>query len=63
MRYVTLPNGDRYTMRDIHKLYKEQRDEERRAKQLQLFELKDDTRPQSQCTAGGRFAEPMLFNQ
>ena len=60
MRFVEL-DGKRYTMRDIHAEYKRQRDEERRAKQLQLFEIKDDSRPPSQCTASGRFAEPLLF--
>jgi hypothetical protein len=34
-------------MRDIHKLYKEQRDAERRTKQLTLFDLKVDRRPVS----------------
>jgi hypothetical protein len=39
--------GRRRAMRDIHKLYKEQRDAERRTKQLTLFDLKVDRRPVS----------------
>jgi hypothetical protein len=62
VRYVTL-DGKSYAMRDIHAEYKRQRDEARRVKQLQLFELKEDSRPPSQCTASGRFAEPLLFEK
>jgi len=54
MRYVVL-DGKRYAMRDVHRLYKEQRDAERRQKQLTLFELKDDSRPPSQKPVDGRF--------
>lgn len=60
MRYVIL-DGGRYAMRDIHKLYQEQRDEERRQKQLTLFELKDDSRPATQKDAAGRYTEPLLI--
>jgi hypothetical protein len=31
------------------------------ARQLTLFELKNDTRPTTQRTAAGRYAEPTLF--
>jgi len=62
MRYVELDNK-RWLMREVLRLYKEQRAEERRAKQLVLFELKDDSRPQSQQTASGRLAEPLLFEE
>jgi hypothetical protein len=31
------------------------------ARQLALFELKDDCRPQAERTAAGRFREPTLF--
>jgi len=31
------------------------------ARQLALFELKDDCRPQAERTAAGRFLEPTLF--
>jgi len=54
-------DGRRYAMRDIHKLYKEQRDAERRQRQLTLFELQHDSRPASQRTAEGRLTEPTLF--
>ncbi len=51
--------GKRYPWRDILKLRREQRHEQ--PTQQTLFELRDDARPGSQRTAGGRFAEPMLF--
>lgn len=60
MRYVTLGNK-RYAMREVLRLYKEQRAEERRQKQLTLFELRDDCRPQSQQTASSRYESPLLF--
>jgi hypothetical protein len=60
MRYVTLDNK-RYAMREIHRLYKQQRDEERRARQLTLFDLREDARPVSQRTGDGRYREPLLF--
>lgn len=61
MRYVIL-DGKRYAMRDIHMLYKEQRDEERRKKQLTLFELKEDSRLASQKRVDSRYSEPLLFD-
>jgi hypothetical protein len=32
------------------------------ARQLTLFELKDDCRPEAERTAAGRYREPTLFN-
>jgi hypothetical protein len=49
-------------MREIHRLYKEQKDA-RRPKQLTLFELREDMRPSSQKSAAGRYLEPLLFNE
>ena len=60
MRYVIL-DGKRYAMRDIHRLYKEQKDA-RKQTQLTLFEMRQDVRPQSQCNADGRYSEPQLFD-
>jgi hypothetical protein len=62
MRYVTL-EGKRWAMRDIHRIYKEQRDALRRERQMVLFELKEDSRPQSQRCADGRYSEPLLFRE
>ena len=53
-------DGRRYLWRDLLKLRRQQRDEERHA-QLALFELKEDRRPASQSTADGRYLEPTLF--
>lgn len=60
MRTVTL-DGRTYRMRDVNRIYKEQRAEERKANQPALFDLRDDTRPQSQRSAAGRLQQPLLF--
>ena len=60
MRTVTL-DGRAYRMRDVLQTYKEQRAQERKAKQLALFEFRDDSRPATQRTAQGRYEEPTLF--
>ena len=52
--------GVKYLWRDILKLRKEQMKAQRQA-QLTLFELKEDTRPQSQRSVDGRYIEPLLF--
>jgi len=62
MRYVEL-DGKRYAMRDIHAEYKRQRDEERRQRQLTLFELREDHRPSTQLTARDRHENPQLFER
>jgi len=33
------------------------------ARQLALFELKNDCRPEADCTAAGRYREPSLFDR
>ena len=60
MRTVTL-DGRTYRMRDVNRIYKEQRAEERRNSQPALFDLKDDIRPPSQRSAAGRHQQPLLF--
>jgi len=62
MRSVLL-DGRRYTLKHIHEEYKRQRDEARKAKQLTLFELREDCRPASQRSAGNRYEEPLLFEK
>ena len=58
-RFVEI-DGKRFLWRDILKLRREQKNEERRL-QLSLFELKTDRRPASQESAEGRYREPTLF--
>jgi hypothetical protein len=60
MRYVII-DGKRYEMREIHRLYKKQKDA-RRPRQLTLFELREDARPSSQRDAAGRYSSPTLFD-
>jgi hypothetical protein len=54
-RFVEI-DGKRYLWRELLKLRRQQRDEERQA-QLALFELKHDRRPASQTSADGRYME------
>jgi hypothetical protein len=49
--------------RDLVKLRQEQREAARHAEQPPLFELRDDSRPQIERTAAGRYSEPSLFSQ
>lgn len=60
MRTVLL-DGKRYPIREVLKLYKEQKAMDRKARQLVLFELREDSRPSTQQTAAGRYQEPTLF--
>jgi len=62
MRYIEI-DGVRHEWRKIRELRRRQILEARRISQLTLFELKDDSRPPSQCTASGRFEEPLLFDK
>ena len=61
MRYVLL-DGKRYLWRDILKMRKDQVKQERQTRQPVLFEMYDDARPASQCSADGRYFEPTLFD-
>ncbi|HTV88823.1 MAG TPA: hypothetical protein VME41_07395 [Stellaceae bacterium] len=56
-------DGKRYLWRDIVQLRQQQREAARRAEQPPLFELRDDSRPQTERTAAGRYREPSLFSQ
>lgn len=55
-------DGKRYLWRDILQLRRDQRNVHARAQQPTLFELRDDTRPETQRTASGRYLEPSLFS-
>jgi hypothetical protein len=62
MRTVTL-DGRTYQMRDVNRLYQEQRAElARRQDQPTLFEVHQDLRPKAHKTAAGRFQHPTLFD-
>ncbi len=58
-RFVMI-NGQRIAWAEIVRLRKEQRDQVK-AKQLTLFELRNDSRPPTERSAEGRFLEPTLF--
>lgn len=55
-------DGRTYRMRDINRIYKEQRREARRVEQPTLFPVHEDARPPSQKTAAGRLSAPTLFD-
>lgn len=54
-------DGRRYLWRDILELRRRQLEEAAKVQQLTLFKLRDDSRPASQRTAAGRYAEPTLL--
>jgi hypothetical protein len=60
IKYITLPDGQRYRWKDLVRLRKEQR-QRRQETQVTLFDLREDSRPASQTTAAGRYSEPTLF--
>ena len=61
VKFITLPNGERYAWKDILRMRRDQAKADRQAQQPTLFELRDDSRPASQQTAHGRYEEPTLF--
>jgi len=56
-------DGKRYLWRDILELRREQRKAHAEARQLALFELKADCRPEAARTPRGRYLEPSLFDE
>jgi hypothetical protein len=56
-------DGHGYSWQQICELRRQQLEAWRaeQARQLALFELKDDRRPLAERTAAGRYAEPTLF--
>jgi hypothetical protein len=58
-----LIGGHAYSWRQICELRRQQLEawKVEQARQLALFELKDDRRPPTERTAAGRYAEPTLF--
>jgi hypothetical protein len=59
MRTIVI-EGKRYEWKEMRRMRREQIAAQRKP-QLTLFELKEDRRPVSQTTAGGRYTEPTLF--
>lgn len=59
-RYILL-DGKAYVWRDLVKMRREQLQAVTKARQLTLFELKEDVRPEAHRTAAGRYVEPSLF--
>lgn len=60
MKYVVL-DGKTWSWKELLRIRREQQKAERQAKQLALFEMKEDCRPKSQHNVAGRFSEPTLF--
>jgi hypothetical protein len=54
--------GVKYPWREVLKLRREQLKAERQPHPT-LFPLKNDSRPQSQSSAAGRYQEPLLFEK
>ena len=54
-------DGRAYLWRELVRMRREQLQAIAQAKQLTLFELKEDARPTTHRTAAGRYREPSLF--
>lgn len=56
--------GRAYSWRQLRELRRQQLEAWRKARGAQpaLFELREDHRPESQRTAAGRYAEPLLLD-
>jgi hypothetical protein len=59
-RFIEI-DGKRFLWRDFLVLRREQKRAFAKAGQPALFELKEDTRPESDRTAAARYLEPSLF--
>ena len=60
VKFIEL-DGKRYAWSELLRLRREQQKAARQPQQAALFETYDDSRPVSQQTASGRYAEPTLF--
>jgi hypothetical protein len=54
-------DGKAYVWRDLVRMRREQLQAVARARQLTLFELKEDSRPEAHRTVAGRYLELSLF--
>ena len=59
-RYLLL-DGKAYIWRELVKMRREQLRAIAKVRQLTLFELREDARPESHRTAAGRYLQPSLF--
>ena len=59
--YIVL-NGRAYVWHELLRMRREQLNAIVQAKQLTLFEVKEDARPAIHRTAAGRYLEPSLFS-
>jgi hypothetical protein len=59
-RFIVL-DGKAYLWRELVRMRREQLQAIARARQLTLFEPKEDVRPEAHRTAAGRYLEPSLF--
>jgi hypothetical protein len=59
-RYIVI-DDKAYLWRDLVRMRRQQLQAVIKARQLTLFELKEDTRPETNRTAAGRYLEPSLF--
>jgi hypothetical protein len=60
-RFIEI-EGKRFLWRDLVKLRQEQRRAAAEARQLALFELREDCRPATERSAASRYLEPFLFS-
>ena len=59
-RHIVI-DGRAYVWRELVKMRREQLQAHARRKQLTLFEMKEDHRPEAHRTAAGRYQQPSLF--
>jgi hypothetical protein len=56
-----LIDGRAYAWRELVKMRREQLQAQAKRKQLALFEMKEDYRPETHRTASGRYRQPSLL--
>ncbi len=54
-------DGKPYVWRELVKMRREQLQAQAKRKQLALFEMKEDYRPEAHRTASGRYRQPSLL--
>lgn len=59
-RHISI-DGKAYVWRELLKMRREQLQAYAREKQLALFEMKEDYRPEAERTASGRYRQPSLL--
>jgi len=59
-RFIVI-DGKTHVWRELVKMRREQLQAQARQRQLALFEVKNDSRPEPQRTASGRYRQPSLL--